>query len=178
MSEYQDSANGGAYTGTGMSTRTGWTSGMAFVRARADAGVGVTMCIGMIGLDNWPPELDFYEDGKGTGNTRQLFQATAIYGAAENMEWNVDSAVDATQWHVYGVEWNATTISFLVDGVVWYSIANPDSSSSDPNSLVQPMKLFMSIETLDWGVNNVPVDSSTPAVVNMNVDWAVVYTPS
>jgi beta-glucanase (GH16 family) len=94
------------------------------------------------------------------------------------MEWNVDSAVDATQWHVYGVEWNATTISFLVDGVVWYSIANPDSSSSDPNSLVQPMKLFMSIETLDWGVNNVPVDSSTPAVVNMNVDWAVVYTPS
>lgn len=183
MSDYVDSAANGASSGTnragaGLSTRAGWTSGMVFVRARADGGTGVTMCIGMIGLKNWPPEIDFYEDGKNTSNIRQLFQATVIYGVGVNMIWDINSSVDATQWHTYGVEWNATTISFLVDGVQWASMANPDPSTTDTYSLMQPMKLFMQIETLDWGANNVPVNSSTPAVVNMNVDWATVYTPN
>jgi hypothetical protein len=37
------------------------------------------------------------------------------------------------------------------------------------------MKLFMQIETGDVGAEPTSI---TPAVVNMNVDWAVVYTPS
>ena len=171
MSEFQDSANGGAYTGTGLSTRTGWTSGMAFVRARADAGAGVTMCIGLIGLNIWPPEIDFYEDFP-TTNSRQSFTATTHYGANNAMIWNTNTSVNATQWHTYGVEWNSSTITYLVDGVAWATIANPEASGA--NGLSQPMKLFMQIETGD----NTNPSSITPAVINMNVDWAVVYTPS
>jgi beta-glucanase (GH16 family) len=183
MSDYVDPAADGASSGTnragtGLSTRTGWTSGIAFVRARADGGTGVTMCIGLIGLNNWPPEIDFYEDGKSTDNTRQEFQATVHYGASNSSIWDTNSSVDATQWHTYGVEWNAATISLSVDGVQWASMANPDPSSTDTYGLLQPQKLFMQIETLDWGANNVPVNSSTPATVNMNVDWATVYTPN
>ena len=171
MSEYQDSANSGAYTGTGLSTRTGWTSGMAFVRARADAGAGITMCIGLIGLNTWPPEIDFYEDFP-TTNSRQSFTATTHYGADNNMIWNTNTSVDATQWHTYGVEWNSSTITYLVDGVAWASIPNP--SPTGANGFDQPMKLFMQIETGD----NTNPSAITPAVVNMNVDWAAVYTPS
>ena len=176
MSEYQDSANGGAYTGTGMSTRTGWTSGMAFVRARADGGAGVTMCIGMIGLNTWPPEIDFYEDWPSV-NTRQLFTDSIVWGAPATWESTVirevNTSVDATQWHTYGVEWNPTTITLLVDGVAWATIPNP--SPTGANGFDQPMKLFMQIETGDVGAEPTSI---TPAVVNMNVDWAVVYTPS
>jgi beta-glucanase (GH16 family) len=183
LSNYVDAAADGAKSGTnragtGLSTRVGYTSGIALVRARCDGGTGVTMCLGMIGLDNWPPELDLYEDGKGLNNTRLLFQASTHWGADNEQEYETNSSTDATQWHTYGVEWNASTISYLVDGVVWYTKPNPDTNPSDPNSLVQPMKLFMQIETLDWGSNNVPVNASTPAVVNMQVDWATVYTPA
>ncbi|MGD0441920.1 MAG: glycoside hydrolase family 16 protein [Acidimicrobiales bacterium] len=176
MSEYRDSANGGAYTGTGMSTRTGWTSGMAFVRARADAGAGVTMCIGLIGLNTWPPEIDFYEDWPST-NTRQSFTDSIVWGAPATWESTVirevNTSVDATQWHTYGVAWNSTTITLLVDGVPWATIPNP--SPTGANGFDQPMKLFMQIETGDVGAEPTSI---TPAVVNMNVDWAVVYTPS
>jgi len=183
MSEYKDSANNGVYTGTGLSTRTGWTSGMAFVRARTDGGAGVTMCIGMIGLNTWPPEIDFYEDWPST-NTRQLFTDSIVWGPSATWESDVirevNTSVDATQWHTYGVEWNPTTISLLVDGVAWATVPNPDPSGnvSDPggaNSLSQPMKLFMQIETGDVGAEPTSI---TPAVVNMNVDWATVYTPN
>ena len=176
MSEYRDSANGGAYTGTGLSTRTGWTSGMAFVRARADAGAGVTMCIGMIGLDTWPPEIDFYEDWPST-NTRQSFTDSIVWGAPATWESTVtrevNTSVDATQWHTYGVKWNPTTITLLVDGVAWATIPNP--SPTGAHGFDEPMKLFMQIETGDVGAEPTSI---TPAVVNMNVDWAVVYTPS
>jgi beta-glucanase (GH16 family) len=171
MSEYRDSANGGAYTGTGLSTRTGWTSGMAFVRARADAGAGITMCIGLIGLNTWPPEIDFYEDFP-TANTRNSFTATTHFGAANNMIWSTNTSVDATQWHTYGVEWNPSTITYLVDGEAWATIPNPGPTG--PNGLSQPMKLFMQIETGD----DTNPSAITPAVVNMNVDWVTVYTPS
>jgi beta-glucanase (GH16 family) len=154
-----------------MATRMGWTSGMAFVRARADAGAGVTMCIGLFGLNNWPPEIDFYEDFP-TTNSRQWFRATTHYGEDNNMIWNTNTSVDATQWHTYGVEWNSSTITYLVDGAAWASIPNPDASGT--YGLSQPMKLFMQIETGD----NTNPSSITPTVVNMNVDWAVVYTPS
>ena len=176
MSDYVDAAADGASSGTnragtGLSTRTGWTSGMAFVRARADAGAGVTMCIGLIGLNNWPPEIDFYEDFP-TTNSRHWFRASTLYGENNSMIWNTNTSVDATQWHTYGVEWNSSTITDLVDGVAWAS--NPNPSPTGANGFDQPMKLFMQIET----GNHTNPSSITPAVVNMQVDWAVVYTPS
>ena len=176
MSDYVDAAADGASSGTnragtGLSTRTGWTSGMAFVRARADAGAGVTMCIGLIGLNNWPPEIDFYEDFP-TTSSRHSFRVSTHYGENNNMIWNTNTSVDATQWHTYGVEWNSSTITYLVDGVAWAS--NPNPSPTGANGFDQPMKLFMQIET----GNHTNPSSITPAVVNMQVDWAVVYTPS
>jgi hypothetical protein len=176
MSEYKDSANNGVYTGTGLSTRTGWTSGMSFVRARTDGAAGVTMCIGMIGLNTWPPEIDFYEDWPST-NTRQLFTDSIVWGAPATWESTVtrevNTSVDATQWHTYGVKWNPTTITLLVDGVAWATIPNP--SPTGAHGFDEPMKLFMQIETGDVGAEPTSI---TPAVVNMNVDWATVYTPN
>jgi beta-glucanase (GH16 family) len=171
MSDYADAAVGGQRAGTGLTTRTGWTSGMAFVRARCDGGAGVSMVIGLIGLDTWPPEIDFYEDWPST-NTRQLFTATVHYGADDTYISNTNTSVDATQWHIYGVDWNPTTITFFVDGAPWASIPNP--SPTGANGFDQPMMLFMQIETKDAGS---VVTSTTPPVVNMNVDWATVYTP-
>ena len=150
MSDYADAAVGGQRAGTGLTTRTGWTSGMAFVRARCDGGAGVSMVIGLIGLDTWPPEIDFYEDWPST-NTRQLFTATVHYGADDTYISNTNTSVDATQWHIYGVDWNPTTITFFVDGAPWASIPNP--SPTGANGFDQPMMLFMQIETKDAAVS-------------------------
>jgi len=171
MSEYQDPALNNEWVGTGLCTRSSWTSGMAFVRARADVGARVSVVFGLIGVSTWPPEIDFYEDMP-TTNTRQYFTATTHYGPNDSMVVKANSTVDATQWHTYGVAWNSSTITYYVDGTAWATIPNPEPSGT--HALDLPQKLFMQIETYD---DNLPT-SATPKVVNLNVDWVAVYTPA
>jgi len=52
---------------------------------------------------------------------------------------------------------------------------DPEPLATGAHGFDEPMKLFMQIETGDVGAEPTSI---TPAVVNMNVDWAVVYTPS
>jgi beta-glucanase (GH16 family) len=133
------------------------------------------MCLGMIGAENWPPEIDFYEDFTNASNTtRNSMAATDHWGAGNNQQTLIESGVDATQWHTWEVIWNANSITYLVDGAAWNMISNPDNNTVDPNSLVQPQMLFMQIENGDGTSTN----SATPSVVTMQIDWIAVFVPN
>ena len=81
--------------------------------------------------------------------------------------------LDLTQWHTWSVEWSPGKLVFLIDGTVWGTI-------NDSNVTAQNMGLFMQIEPWVQGVSPSStwenyVDGSTPANVNLQVDWVKVY---
>lgn len=154
----------------------------AYVAMRLDpyaAGglVGIALLIGW--LSNWPPEIDFFETyawGSGpVGNG----PATLHWGAANSQVTDSFTGVDLTIWHVWGVKWGTTTISYTLDGTVWASRTNPDQSTSDSHSLVQPQVLSLQIQTGDSSVGYPPQDTSITAAnpIKMQIDWASVFSP-
>jgi len=94
------------------------TYGMYLVRMKGDYEPGLQISdVALLwpASSVWPPEIDFYED---TGDARSSYLATVHPGPnAENsniVHERVDSG--ATQWHVYGVIWTPSSITFTVDG--------------------------------------------------------------
>lgn len=63
--------------------------------------------------DQWPPEIDFAEDG-GATNTRRHVSATLHYGAHDTQIQRTVHA-DFTRWHTVGVEWTPGRLSYTLD---------------------------------------------------------------
>ena len=142
------------------------------LRARCDAGMGLSFVIGMIPMANWPPELDFYEDGLDAGNTRAHYYARHIMGLAIAL---LIRRVPDRRHAVAHVRraMGSSTISYLLDGTVWWLTANP--LPTDPYGFNQTMGLFIEMAPLDWVPNNIPITATTPFVITAYIDWAVVY---
>jgi beta-glucanase (GH16 family) len=169
-------------------TVTKWTGGGAqiytlpqvygryLVRMRCDGGAGVSCIALLIGSENWPPEIDFYEDSP-TTNTRATTSMTAHYSSANhNPQVRVPASdgYDFTEWHTIGVDWLSSTITYSIDGTVVGSITNPDTSTTDVYSLAQPQNMGVQIQVGDGAFPT----STTPAEVDMQLDWVVIYAPS
>ncbi len=188
---YQDPAAGpdGGGGADGPNTYTLWTGGGVqnygyaqtygryLTRMRCTPGAGVS-CIALLwpNANIWPPEIDYYEDSP-TTNTRTSTTMTAHYGAANNnpqVQCPTSDGYDFTQWHTVGVDWLSTTITYTIDGNVIGSIANPDTNLSDPYNLAQAMNNGFQIQV---GDGTFPT-SSTPAEVDMEIDWFVMYSPN
>ncbi|GAA0281388.1 glycoside hydrolase family 16 protein [Cryptosporangium japonicum] len=151
----------------GISTRRSLkqTYGKYEVRFRADRGRGIAYAFLLWPVDDsWPPEIDFAEDN-GAGRDRLFSTVHAIGGSQiEN-----STAADFTQWHVVGVEWTPGRIAYTLDGKVWATI-------HDDRVPDQPMALALQSQAWYCGHTwqRCP-DASTPATVNLQVDWVVAY---
>jgi beta-glucanase (GH16 family) len=146
------------------------TYGKYLVRFRFDSGAGVAHVLLLWpASESWPPEIDFSEDN---GRDRQTDYGTLHYGANNTQIQNALS-VDLTQWHTLGVEWTPGQLVYTVDGRVWARTANAAVPSV-------PMVLDMQTQAWACGTNSWEgcVNSTTPAQVNMYVDWAVAYSPA
>jgi beta-glucanase (GH16 family) len=98
--------------------------GKVEVKAKLPAGVGT-----------WPAcgEIDIMEH-KGS-------QLNKIYGTVHHparFGGNADGGTlditnATTEFHIYTMEWNATSIKFLVDGNVFHTVANTSSLSFNQN---------------------------------------------
>ncbi len=77
-----------------------------------------------------------------------------------------------TQWHTFAVEWLPTSITWYVDGVQRYKVTD---RSIIPDT---PMHLAIQLDqgpVKDW----IPeIDDTTPASINLDVDWVHVYAPA
>lgn len=168
ISGYRDSADGGKFATGGVSTNLAETYGKYLVRFRFDRGEGIAHAILLWPADHsWPPEVDFSEDD---GSNRQTDYATLHYGA-NNTSVEHETAVDLTQWHTLGVEWTPGHLVYTLDGKTWASVTS---------SAVPSRAMVLAIQTQAWACGtstweNCP-NSSTPAHVNLYVDWAVAYS--
>jgi beta-glucanase (GH16 family) len=171
LQTYRDSAFGNRWVSGGASSAPALTQlyGKYLVRFRIDKGVGVSGIL-LLWPSNggWPPEIDFGEDG---GGDRSQSTATLHYGANDSQMAQSVTA-DFSQWHTMGVEWTAGQLKFTLDGTVW-------GTMNSPHVPAIPMELDLQAQTGTCGDAWVPCpDATTPAHVNMQVDWVAAYKPA
>jgi beta-glucanase (GH16 family) len=95
----------------------------------------------------------FYNQDDGKGNLNMVFGTKNI---------------DASQYHVYAVEWTDTTIIAYIDGV-----ETGRKNISDVTSWHRPM--YIILNTAVGSVGGYPADDCTS--IRMEVDWVRVYAP-
>jgi beta-glucanase (GH16 family) len=173
---YKDPAYGNRFVTAGVSTAHGFvqTYGKYRVRFRMDAGRGIAHAIMLWPANNvWPPEIDFSEDNGVT--PRSLLTTTLHYSTPTKSNVMVHRAtpVDFSQWHTLGVEWMPGKVTYTLDSAIW-------STVTDVNVSNVPMALAMQTQAWSCGTNNWEAcpDGTTPANVNMEIDWVVAYAPS
>jgi beta-glucanase (GH16 family) len=146
------------------------TYGDYLVRFRMDAGQGIAHAILLWPQSNaWPPEIDFSEDN---GAQRQTDYATLHYGSG-NTQVQKSIAVNLTQWHTLGVQWTKGQLVYTLDGTTWATVTNPN---------VPSIPMVLDIQTQAWACGTSTWEqcpnASTPARVNLDVDWVIAYKKS
>jgi len=143
------------------------TYGKYLVRFKFDAGVGIAHAILLWPATNtWPPEIDFSEDN---GANRQTTYATLHYGP-NNTQVQRSTPVNLTQWHTLGVQWTAGHLVYTLDGKNWATVTNTNVPSTPMNLDIQTQAWACGTSTWEQCPN-----STTPAQVNLDVDWVVAY---
>lgn len=155
---------GDGINGGGVNLNDPATYGRWEVRARMDAGAGAAPGLVLWPTsDRWPVdgELDLMESPYGD---HQTVQQTTHWGQ-DNQQENVETRIDAKQWHSYAVEWEQGVVRYFIDdkltrerkGTPGYDIPN------------KPMSLAIQVD----GPNGwIPTrDGSSPAEMAFHVDW-------
>jgi beta-glucanase (GH16 family) len=170
LKTYRDSRFGGRWVSGGVSSARALrqTYGKYNVRLRVDRGKGVAAVVLLWPVrDTWPPEIDFAEDG-GATNARRRISATLHYGAADRQIHRATRA-NFSRWHTVGVEWRPGKLVYTLDGKRWAVVR----SRHVPR---QPMELDLQTQAGTCGDRYAPCpDATTPAHVDMQVDWVVAY---
>jgi beta-glucanase (GH16 family) len=167
---YRDPRYGDRWVSGGMSSAPALTQryGKYEVRFRMDAGYGVASVLLLWPTaDHWPPEIDFAEHG-GESTVRDHMTATLHYGAEDG---TVQRSVEAdfTRWHTIGVEWTPGRLVYTLDGRPWATV---DDAGVPAEAMELDAQTQAGSEGDGW---NPAPDASTPAEVDMKIDWVVAY---
>lgn len=168
----EDTPNGNLYATGGISNSKSFsqTYGKFSIRFRMDPGYGINYIILLWPTDDrWPPELNIAEDN---GKDRTRLTSTIHYGGHGQPSRYTSRerlGVDVTQWHTVGVEWTPGRAVMLLDGQEW---------ARYESDVVPRTAMSLAIQTQAWfcggNFSDCP-NATTPANVNMEVDWAVAY---
>ncbi|MGV3696684.1 glycoside hydrolase family 16 protein [Flavobacterium sp.] len=126
---------GSNYTSARIVTKNKYTLryGRVDIRAKLPSGGGTWPALWMLGANyetnTWPAcgEIDIMEHVGNNQNTihGSLHHPSNFGGNASTSTVNVPNV--STEFHVYSVDWSATTIKFYVDNVMFYSFNNNSS---------------------------------------------------
>ena len=142
--------------------------GKYLVRFRATVGYGVANIMLLWPVaDHWPPEIDFAEDSGSSQTARPKMSSFLHYGSS-NSQIQREVYGDFTQWHTMGVEWTPGQLVYTIDGKVWGTIKNKN---------VPKEKMELALQTQAGTCGDTPCpDSTTPSLVEMQVDWVEAYS--
>lgn len=135
------------------------------VRFRADRGRGIAYALVLWPVDgNWPPGIDFAADN---GDARRRLYTTLHTVGGPQIQKSTDA--DFSEWHVAGVEWTPGRLAYTLDGKVWATVRTP---------WVPDQPMVLALQSQAWGCGDTwrrCPDRTTPAEVNLQVDWVVAY---
>jgi beta-glucanase (GH16 family) len=158
--------------GVGMKNTHAQTYGKYLVRMRADKGDGISAIALLWPQANvWPPEVDFFEDGGGKRITTTATLHCGPNGIDNCQLQRTLTGHDFNHWHTLGVEWTAGKLVYTIDSTPWATVTGTGVPSI-------PMVLDIQSQSLECSPWNTCLDSSTPAEVDMQIDWVVAYSPS
>jgi len=178
-----------SYTSAKISTqgKASWKYGRFEIRAKFPAGKGLWPAIWML------PEKETYggwaasgeiDIAEGWGSTPYKVAGTIHYGGvwpgntyAGSHYFFPEKAADASDFHVYAIEWEPGEIRWYVDGALyqtknrWYSEA-----AEYPAPFDQPFYLILNLAVGGhFDGNPLP---STPFPADMGVDYVRIYAPA
>lgn len=144
------------------------TYGKYEVRMRIDRGRGVAFAALLWPASNkWPPEIDFAENGGGTGARSQI--SAFLHHGAKDDQVQRSLRVDFTKWHVVGVEWLPGELIYTIDGRAWSVI----KSRAVPSV---PMEMDIQTQAGTCGNPWMPCpNDETPTYVNAQIQWVKAY---
>jgi hypothetical protein len=129
--------------------------------------------------NQWPPEIDIYEDGGGRSSTSASMYNTVgdlcgssplpeclqPYGQSNGQSGGVSN--DDTEWHTYGVEWTPSGVTWFIDGRVIYTA----SASQVKSPAKQPaVPMYMDLQSQNVQGAGAPTERES-----MTVDWVEEY---
>jgi len=152
-------------------------NGKYLIRFRMDAGRGIGHVLLMMPSgEGWPPEIDFSEDGAVSSSVRNHTAATLHCGSGGSDSCRVQSSlggIDLTVWHTMGMEWTPASVVYSLDGVPWAKVTSSQAAIPAP-----PMELDIQAQAGDCSTETPCPDATTPAHVNLQVDWVAAYKPA
>jgi beta-glucanase (GH16 family) len=171
----KESFNGSAYTSTRLVSKDKFefTYGKVEVRAKIPAGVGTWPAIWMLGSDistiGWPAcgEIDIMEH---RGSELNKMFGTLHYPGrfGGNADGSTKAIANATtEFHLYSLDWSASSIKIYVDNVLLHVVAN---SASIPFN----HDFFFILNVAMGGGFGGPVDPALTSAT-MEVDYIRVY---
>lgn len=147
--------------------------GKVEVKAKLPAGIGTWPALWMLGSNistvSWPAcgEIDIMEH-KGSQLNRihgTVHHPARFGGNADGGTRDISNAT--TEFHIYTMEWTATSIKFLVDGNVFHTVANNSSLPFNQN-------FFLIMNLAMGGTFGGPVESGFSSAA-MEIDYIRVY---
>jgi beta-glucanase (GH16 family) len=170
--------NGSNYTSGRINTqgKQEFKYGTIEARIKMPAGSGLWPAFWMLGANigevSWPRcgETDIMETIDGQSNVYGTVRWNASTGTAQ-LGSNATN-IDVTQWHVYQIDWNPTSIVWSIDGVQFYSV---NTGAGSDNMAAFQNKQFMVLNLAvggNWPGNTID-DTKMPAT--MSVDYVRVY---
>jgi beta-glucanase (GH16 family) len=151
---------GGRFVTAGMMLNRPQIYGKYLIRAHFTRGAGIEQVMLLWPVTGgWPPELDFSEGASGTTT-----MATSHWSAS-NAQAHFFAKVDMRQYHVYGLEWTPTRVTFTLDGRPFGTL----TGGAVPHV---PMSLALQTHaTRPVG----PISAANPREVTEYIDWVKVY---
>ncbi|WP_374413182.1 family 16 glycosylhydrolase [Novosphingobium colocasiae] len=136
------------------------------IRAALPAGNGFWPAFWLLPTDNsWPPELDVFEMLGNDPNV--VYMTTHGRENGANTMAQDRAVIDSTQFHTYGVDWNADRVIYYIDGV---EVARQDT----PEAMKKEMYMLINLAVggdKSWAG---PADAGTGAG-EMKVDYVRAY---
>ena len=162
---YRDAAYGNKWVsgGVSMARILNQTYGRWVVRFRMRRGTGVGMDVALRPKGGGTV-VDWIEESSDHGALRNIETATLHYGGTR-----IHAHVKAnfTLWHTMTLSWIPGRITVKINGKIW-----ADYRSHVPSA---PMHLTMQTNTGTNGFSGVNPNSSTPALVPLQIDYVSVY---
>ena len=173
----KETVGGNNYTSARMTTlaKREFTYGKIEARIKIPVGQGLWPAFWLLGANinkvNWPEcgETDIMEHI----NTDSLLYGTMHWNNNGHVSSGNKTPVDSiSNFHVYSIEWDASAIRWLVDGVEFNS-ATILNSANNTGAFHKPFFIILNLAVGgDWPGQDVD-DSKFPA--SMYVDWVKVY---
>lgn len=167
-----------------------FTYGSASARVKVTGGDGFWPAFWALGKGKWPAsgEIDIMETVGNTSWTSNALHGPGYFGNTPLVyRANFPKGTDASQWHVYGVDWTKNNLIFKVDGKATYTVTRAMAEKYGKWAFDTPKFLILnfalgggfphSVNKVNkpyYGLSQASVDQIKTGNARYYIDWVLI----